>query len=292
MNWFDMPALSSLRAFAAFAETGSVTSAGDALNVSHAAISQQMRNLEAQLNAKLLDRSGRALVLTSQGQQLADALALGFGAIEGAVRDITNADADRPVHISCTPSLASAWLMPRLADFRVAHPEVDLMINPTPDVVALEPGGIDVALRYGEGNWPGLDTEPLLASSIVIVASPTLISDRTINQPSDLTAFPWLDEVGASESTKWLESYGVEPKMVKGRIQVPGNLMLDGARDGQGVIITVQHFVQSDIDAGRLRVLFRARAGVKYYILTRSGVLRAPVKTFVAWLRRQKEADL
>ena len=111
MNWLDMPALSSLRAFAAFADTGNVTSAGDALNVSHAAISQQMRNLETQMNTKLLDRSGRALVLTPQGQQLADALALGFGAIEGAVRDITNADADRPVHISCTPTLASAWLM-------------------------------------------------------------------------------------------------------------------------------------------------------------------------------------
>ena len=173
-----------------------------------------------------------------------------------------------------------------------AHPDIDLMINPTPDVVVLEPGGIDVALRYGEGNWPGVDSEPLLASSIVIVASPSLISGSTITHPSDLAKFPWLDEVGASESTKWLQSHGIEPKMVKGRIQVPGNFMLDGARDGQGVIITVQHFVQSDIDAGRLRILFRGRAGGKYYILTRPGVLRAPVKTFVAWLRRQKAADL
>ena len=196
MNWLEMPPLSSLRAFAAFAETGKVTAAGDALNVSHAAISQQMRNLESQLNAQLLDRSGRALMLTEQGQLLADALALGFGAIEGALRDITNADADRPVHISCTPTLASAWLMPRLADFRATHPDIDLMINPTLDVVALVPGGIDVALRFGEGDWPGVVSEPLLTSPIVIVAAPSLISDRTITQPSDLTAFPWLDEFG------------------------------------------------------------------------------------------------
>ncbi len=292
MNWLEMPPLSSLRAFAAFAETGKVTAAGDALNVSHAAISQQMRNLESQLNAQLLDRSGRALMLTEQGQLLADALALGFGAIEGALRDITNADADRPVHISCTPTLASAWLMPRLADFRATHPDIDLMINPTLDVVALVPGGIDVALRFGEGDWPGVVSEPLLTSPIVIVAAPSLISDRTITQPSDLTAFPWLDEFGASESTRWLRSHGIEPRMVKGRIQLPGNMMLDGARDGQGVIITVQHFVQSDIDAGRLRILFQARAGGDYHILTRPGVLRAPVKTFVAWLRRQKPTDL
>ena len=292
MNWLEMPPLSSLRAFAAFAETGKVTAAGTALNVSHAAISQQMRNLESLLNAQLLDRSGRALMLTEQGQQLADALALGFGAIEGAVRDITNADADRPVHISCTPTMASAWLMPRLADFRASHPDIDLMINPTPDVVALVPGGIDVALRFGEGGWTGVVSEPLLTSPIVIVAAPSLISDRTITQPSDLTAFPWLDEVGASESTMWLQSHGIEPRMVKSRIQLPGNMMLDGARDGQGVIITVQHFVQSDIDAGRLRILFQARAGGDYHILTRSGALRAPVKTFVAWLRRQKPTDL
>lgn len=288
MNWLEMPPLSSLRAFAAFAETGKVTAAGDALNVSHAAISQQMRNLETMLNVQLLDRSGRALMLTEQGQQLADALALGFGAIEGAVRDITNADADRPVHISCTPTLASAWLMPRLADFRAAHPDIDLMINPTPEVVALVPGGIDVALRFGGDDWPGVVSEPLLSSSIVIVAAPSLISDRMITQPSDLTAFPWLDEVGASESTRWLQSHGIEPRMVKGRIQLPGNMMLDGARNGQGVIITVQHFVQSDIDAGRLRILFQGRAGGSYYIVTRPGVLRTPVKTFVAWLRRQR----
>ena len=288
MKWLDMPPLAGLRAFSAFAESGSVVAAGGALNVSHAAISQQLRNLESHLGASLLERSGRTLTLTPQGQQLADALALGFAAIETALRDITNADADRPVHISCTPTLASAWLMPRLAGFQAAHPEVDLMLNPTHQIVTLEPGGIDVALRYGAGPWEGTQAEPLLESPMVIVAAPSLIGSRKIDHPSDLTSFPWLDEFGVSESTRWLASHGVEPGMVKGRIQLPGNLMLDGARHGQGVIVTVRHFVEDDIRNNRLQVLFQGRSGGGYHILTRPTVLRPPVKAFVAWLRRQK----
>ena len=157
MNWLQMPPLSGLRAFAAFAEAGNITAAGDSLNVSHAAISQQLRNLETHLGATLLDRSGRALALTAQGQQLADALALGFGAIESALREITQADQARPVHISSTPMLTSAWLLPRLSEFRAAHPDIDLMLNPSSKLVTLEPGGIDVALRYGAGTWAGLE---------------------------------------------------------------------------------------------------------------------------------------
>jgi LysR family glycine cleavage system transcriptional activator len=292
MDWLRLPPLSGLRAFAAFAQTGNVAAAGAALNVSHAAISQQLRQLETHLGVSLLDRSGRALVLNAQGQQLADACALGFGAIEAAVLALTHSDAGRPVHISTTPTLAAGWLMPRLAEFRAAHPDIDLMLNPTPELVKLEPGGIDVALRYGAGVWLGLDAEPLLQSSMVIVAAPSLIGDRQIAHPSDLTAFPWLDEFGVSESSRWLASQGVDPDTIKGRLHLPGNLMLDGARDGQGVIVTVRHFVQSDIDAGRLKILFEGRQGGGYHIVTRPGVQRASVKSFVGWLRRQKQDRL
>jgi LysR family glycine cleavage system transcriptional activator len=287
MNWREMPPLSGLRAFAAYAEAGNITAAGDALNVSHAAISQQLRNLETHLGATLLDRSGRALAMTAQGQQLADALALGFGAIESALRDITQADQARPVHISSTPMLTSAWLLPRLSEFRAAHPDIDLMLNPSSKLVTLEPGGIDVALRYGAGTWAGLDSVPLFDSPMVIVAAESLIAGREIKNPADLAAFPWLDEYGISESSRWLESHGISPDAIKGRIQLPGNFMLDGARDGQGVIVTVQKFVQNDLDAGRLRVLFQGRSGGGYHIVTRPGVLRPAVKTFVTWLRRQ-----
>ena len=289
MIWRDMPPLAGVRAFAAYVDTGSVTAAGEALNVSHAAISQQLRTLEAHLGVALLDRSGRALQLTPSGQQLADAVILGFGAIARGVADITGADADRPVHVSATPTFASAWLMPRLSAFREQHPDINLLLDPSPFVVQLEPGGIDVALRYGIGDWPGLISEPLLASPMVVVAAPGLIGDRSVTTPADLADAPWLEEVGLSEAKHWLEANGVTPGPARGNTQLPGNLILDAARDGQGVTVAIRAFVEKDLRAGRLLALFEERKDSGYHIVTRPGVLRPAARAFVRWLRHIRD---
>lgn len=291
MKWRDLPPLASLRAFGAFAETGTLQSAGDALGVSHAAISQQIRTLEDRLGLALVDRSGRALRLTEDGARLADALLHGFGAIADTVAALTGADAARPVHVSTTPTFAASWLMPRLSRFRALHPGIDLRIDPSPALVRLEPGGIDVALRYGDGDWPGLETEMLLQSPMVVVAAPILLEGRRIAQPSDLAALPWLEELGTTESTNWLRRKGVADGIVGSRIQVPGNLLLDGVRDGQGVTVTVRAFVARDLEAGRLLELFGENDSNGYHIVTRPGVLRRPARDFVTWLRREGRRD-
>jgi LysR family glycine cleavage system transcriptional activator len=287
----QLPPLAALRAFAAYVETDQIVAAGAKIGVTHAAISQQLRALEKHLGVALLDRSGRTLQLTGEGQVLADAVTLGFGAISRAVEDITGADAARPVQVSCTAMLASAWLMPRLGGFRQKHPDIDLMLNPSPLMVQLEPGGIDVALRFGRGDWPGLVSEPLIMSPMVVVAAPSLVKGRTIDTPADLTGLPWLEEAGVSEATRWLQRQGLDQTNQRGRVQVPGNLLLDGARDGQGVAVIVRHFVERDIEAGRLVELFEDDRRSGYHIVTREGVLRPSAKAFVSWLRRQSKAQ-
>lgn len=282
-----MPSLSALRAFSAYADRGSVVQAGVDLNVSHAAISQQLRALEAHLGVALLDRSGRSLSLTEDGRRLAQALNLGFGAISTAVQDLAKSDADRPVHVTCTSSFAASWLMPRLSGFRAAHPEINLTLDPTPDLMPLTPGGIDVALRYGKGDWPGLDAEILLESPIVIVAAPGLLQGKTRISPAELAQYPWLEELGTTESTAWLKAHGVDGPDKVTRTQLPGNLMLDGLRAGQGVVVTVRQFVENDLKSGSLVELFCEQARGGYHIVTRPGVLRPAVRDFVRWLRRQ-----
>ena len=284
-----MPPLAAMRAFAAYAEEGSVVSAGRALNVSHAAISQQLRALEQHLNVALFNRSGRTLRLTSEGDQLARALNLGFGAIGAAVDELQRSSADRPVHVSATPSFTASWLMPRLSGFSTAHPEVDLTLDPSPQLVELTHGGIDVALRFGKGPWRGLDAELLLESPLVVVAAPSLLKGARPTTPADLADYPWLEELGTTEASNWLRSRGVDKITTRGRIQVPGNLVLDGARDGQGVAVGVRHFVEADLKAGRLVELFSENDGGGYHIVTRPGVMRPAVKAFVHWLRRQKQ---
>lgn len=287
IDWPSLPPLTALRAFSALADTGATAAAGARLNVSHAAISQQVKQLETHLGVALVDRSGRHLVLTAEGQQLADALGLGFGAIARAVEALTGADADRPLQVSTTPGFAAQWLMPCLSAFREAHPQIDIMIDPTPNMVTLEPGGIDIALRYGTGHWPGLEAELLFRSPLVAVAAPKLVAGLQISCPADLVRLPWLQEYGTNESTDWLRRRGVSEARAAGLVQVPGNLLLDGLRDGQGVALTVREWVKQDIAAGRLVLLFEEEDESGYYIVSRPGVLRAPAKAFASWLKKQ-----
>ena len=291
IDWKALPPLTALRAFAALAESGSAVAAGARLNVSHAAISQQIKLLETHLGLALVDRSGRQLGLTAEGRVLSEALKLGFGAIARTVEDLTGADAARPIQVSTTPGFAAQWLMHRMLDFRQRHPDLDVMINPTPERVTLEPGGIDIAIRYGTGNWPGVEAEPLFFSHLVVVASPELVGTRRISNPEDLLDLPWVQEYGTSESTDWLQRKGLANVRVAGMTQVPGNLLLEGVRQGQGVSLTVRQWVDDDIVAGRLRLLFEEPEETGYFIVTRPGGLRPKARVFATWLKRQASAD-
>lgn len=291
MDWNVMPPMAALRAFCAFADSGNVVQAGRALNVSHAAISQQLRALEAHMGVALVDRSGRALALTQEGARLAQALQLGFGAIQGAVQELTGISAARPLHVTCTPSFAAHWLVPRLPGFQAQHPDIELVLDPSGAMVDLKPGGVEIALRYGGGQWPGLESERLLASPMVVVAAPQLLVGRRVASAGDLLDLPWLEELGTNEASRWFRSHGVEEGLRGPRVRLPGNLLMQAVRAGQGVAVSVQAFVEEDLAQGRLTALFTEAAGSGYHIATRPGVLRSQARSFISWLRRERDRD-
>lgn len=288
MDWRELPSLNSLRAFVAVADAQSMSGAGDALGVTQAAVGQQIRTLEARLGVALIERVGRSITLTDEGRRFAARLRDGFQTISGAVEALTESDATRPVQISMTPMFAVNWLMPRISDFHHKHPEIELMLNPTPELVDLRPGGVDLAIRSGAGEWPGLDAELLLETDFVVVAETALVNRLKLETPADLVRAPWLQELGTNEVSQWLSDKGVIPTERLTITSLPGFMALDGVRNGDGVAATARSFVESDVKAGRLTVLFdNARNGFGYYIVTRPGVMRPPLKTFVKWLRRQ-----
>ena len=287
MDWRSLPPLTALRAFSAFSETGTVVAAGEQLNVSHAAVSQQLRTLESFMGVSLVDRSARQMVLTVEGERLAKALRSGFQEISQCVRDLMQSDMDRAVQITTTPRFAASWLMPRLNDFQTRHPEINLMINPSPQLSNPEPGGIDVALRFGAGNWPSFDAEMLVATSMVVVAVPSLVEKCEIKDASDLLQFRWLQELGTDETHDWMQSHGVLDGQVERISQMPGNLILDGVLNGQGLTITALSLVLDYVEAGQLKVLFQDEGDTGYHIVTRREAHRPAVKTFLTWLRRQ-----
>lgn len=285
-----LPPLSQLRAFAALAETGSMSAAGTILNVSHSAISQQVRALEIHLGLSLVERHGRSVGLTMLGRQLGRVLRESFEAISVEIAQMTGADESRPLQITCTPSFAARWLMPRMSSFRQAHPEIDLMINPTATPVDPVPGGLDLAIRFGRGQWKGLEAELFLKTNFVIAASRKLIGNRHIDHPRDLLDYPWLQEIGTNEAKEWLADQGVTGARVKSMTDLPGNLLQDALRSGEGVAATARTFVEPEVEAGDIVVLFEDDGrGMGYHLVTRPGVQRPALKNFIRWLRQQVE---
>ena len=288
-SWRLLPPLAALRAFSAFVDAGSVSRAGTELNVSHAAISQQLRALETHLGLALFDRSGRELALTAEGRLLADATTAGFDGIAKVVELLTGAEAGRPLQITTTPSFAAGWLMPRLADFRAHHPEIDIAIDPSGPMRTLGPGGYDAALRFGDGAWPGLDARLLIRSGIVVVAAPSLIGETPVVDMAELARFPWMQELGTNEATAFLEARGLARRA--GLTSLPGNMMIDAARNGQGIAVTTRAIVEADIAAGRLSLLFEDDKPTGYFLVTPKGVLRPAAQAFVRWAVRQAKEN-
>jgi LysR family glycine cleavage system transcriptional activator len=290
MDWRGIPSLTSLRAFSAVSDTLNLSQAGRELNVSHAAVSQQVRALEAHLGVSLVVRRGRGVTLTPEGQELARSLETAFQGIRTAVDAVADAGSARPLQVTMTPSFAVSWLMPRISDFRLKHPDIELMLNPTADLVELAPGGVDLAIRFGSGNWKGLQSELLLPTTFVVVAATALVGDRPFTDPEQLVEYPWLQELGTNELSLWLKKQGV---IATGKLDVthlPGYMVLDGLRRGNGVTASARAFLEADIATGNLRVLFEdLRPDSGYYVVTRLGAMRPPLKAFVSWLHRHAE---
>lgn len=283
--WRSLPPLAALRAFAAFVDTGTVSRAGAELNVSHAAISQQLRALETHLGLALFDRRGRELALTAEGRLLAEATTAGFDGIAKVVEVLTGAQAGRPLQLTTTPSFAAVWLMPRLADFRAHHPEIDIAIDPSGAMRTLGPGGYDVALRFGDGDWPGLESRLLVRSRAVVVAAPSLVGKTKVTDMDELARFPWMQELGTNEASAFLQARGMTQRA--GLTSLPGNMMIDAARNGQGIAVTARAIVEADIAAGRLSLLFEDDKSTGYFLVTPKGILRPAAQTFVRWALRQ-----
>lgn len=287
IDWRDVPSLSALRAFHAYATTGSVVEAGMRLNVSHAAISQHLRTLEEELGVQLIDRAGRAGVLTTHGVHLSEALELGFGAITRTIRAMSDTESDRPLVVTTTPAFAARWLLPRLAQFRADYPGIDMVIDPTPEVRTLEPGGADIALRHGGGLWPGMLAEPVLRSALCVVGAPALVAADGKTTLEQLAGMAWFQEIGTSEATGFLSRHGLTRRGGFGMTSLPENMVLDAVRDGQGVAVVARAFVEGDIESGRLRVLFEDDDDEGYYLVVPRGPLRAVARQFRDWVRSQ-----
>lgn len=289
MNWNGIPPLASLRAFEAAGRCLNYSAAGRELNVSHAAITQQVKALENHLGFRLASRAGKGIELTPEGQFLFDHLSRGFAVIAEGLSELSTTEAERPVHVTMTPSFAANWFMPRMQLFRASHPETDLTINPTPDLIDLRNARCDVAIRFGTGDWHNVDTELLLPSNFVIVSAPDLLPDDWNGNPQDFLRLPWLEELGSDEVGHWMAEQGLVMPVSTHITSLPGYMMLTALRNGQGVAAAARILVEEDLAEGRLMILHEtSRENTSgYHLVQQSGIQRPAVKQFVRWIRRE-----
>ncbi|MEO1639562.1 MAG: LysR family transcriptional regulator [Pseudomonadota bacterium] len=286
MNWRDVSSLPALRAFEAVARQGSLSAAARELNVTHAAIAQHLRTVEDHLQTSLVTRAGKGMALTEQGAQLAAALNGGFQQIVDGVEAVNAAANDRPIALSVTPSFAENWLMPRFADFWQKHPDLNLSILPSMDLVDLRRDGIDLAIRYGMGQWAGVAATPLIAADYTVVGAPNLIAGRKIDSLADLSDLPWLFDPMRAEARKWLQESGLslDAAAVK---QVPSfGMVMSALRAGTHLSVVSSTLIEKEIANGTLVALMREQpADLGYYIVHPKGVLPEKTKTVIRWLK-------
>ncbi|NDW52093.1 LysR family transcriptional regulator [Aliiroseovarius sp. PrR006] len=288
MDWRSLPSLATLRAFEAAARHQNLSQAARELNVTHAAISQHVRKLEEELGEPLLLRQGRGMAVTDAGRLLAESLGNGFATIADGVGQIRRRGQDRAVQISVTPAFASHWLMPRIGSFWSEHPEIRISINPSADLVDLRNDGVDLAVRYGDGNWPGLDAELLTDGEFVVVSHPDLVRGRQVNSLSDLVDLPWVMEDHMMERRRIVEEEGIDLDTVKLTTMQTSDLVSSAVAAGLGVSVQPRSLIEAQIEAGTVVSLHRiAQAELGYYIVTRPGAVTPNTAIFRKWLRRK-----
>lgn len=288
IDWRTLPSLTALRAFAATADLRSFSQAARALNVTHAAVAQQVRALEDHFGKSLVQRDGRGVSLTADGEQLAQALGEGFAVLQRGVEALRAGEVDQPVRITLTAGFAAQWLMPRLRDFWEKYPDIGLSLHPDPRVVDLHRERMDLAIRYGNGDWPGVTATYLASARLVIAGAPSLIGDRDILSPQDMAGMDWILSRNWPEQDNYLRNLGIEPTTLSAT-DFPGEeLAIAAARQGLGLVVESLALIETDVTEGRLRVVHESREKLPaYFVVTLPGQQRAAARAFLKWLRSQ-----
>jgi LysR family glycine cleavage system transcriptional activator len=290
-----LPPLNALRAFEAAARHLSFNAAAEELNVTPAAISHQIKALEADLGVKLFKRLNRAVRLTDAGQACLPGLRDGFERIAEAVARARQGDSVGVLTVTSSPAVAAKWLVPRLERFRNRHPAIDLRIDASMRLVDFVREDVHVGLRYGGGNYPGLHTELLLRSEVFPVCAPTLLKGKTpLRKPEDIRHHTLIHDETMSydpsgpDWAMWLRAAGVTDIDTSHGLRFnQAALALDAAMNGRGVALARDVFAAEDLAAGKLVRPFGKAMPVDFaiYVVIPPALVTAPkVKAFRDWL--------
>jgi LysR family glycine cleavage system transcriptional activator len=285
IDWRRLPALTTLRAFEATARTRGFSAAARTLNVTPAAVAQQIRKLEADIGVSLVQRDGRGLKLTDAGQHLGRSLREAFALMSSGVEDVRRMEENRAVRVSTTHYFVNSVVLPNLSDFWSRNPTTQVSFVPDGNQSPLDFDKFDIAIRgFRKGAvWDGYETRALLETPILICAAPSLLKGGQ----ADLASLPWVAEHGFKESEMrdLVQRAGFDPKGT--RIVDPGDARyeIEAALMGYGLMLTTEIIVQKHLSDGTLlQIETPLKDSVVYQAIYRKGNIAKPVRALLDWL--------
>jgi LysR family glycine cleavage system transcriptional activator len=285
-----LPSLNGLKAFEAAARQRSFTRAAVELGVTQTAVSHQIKRLEEQLGRPLFVWRNRTLGLTETGTAYLPAVRAAFDQLREATERLRHADEKGVLTVSTLASFAVKWLVPRLGGFQAQNPEIDVRISTSLALVDFAREDVDIAIRYGRGRWPGVQSSYLVKEDCVPVCSPALADgDPPLRRPEDLKRHTLLRVTGYDDQWRmWLTAAGVsgvEPS--RGPMFDDDLAALEAAIRGLGVALIGAPIAEGDLSAGRLVTPFALALpdDAAYYVVAPAeGPERPKVKRFRDWL--------
>lgn len=282
-----MPPLNPLRAFEATARHMSMSRAAKELNVTHGAVSHQVRALESTLKVPLFDRIGGTLQLTAQGAALLPTVTRAFGSIAEAVSLLAEPSREGQLSVCCLPSLMTFWLLPRLDRFSQVHPGIRLRLVSSNDPRMVRDDDIDIWVTYGAGNWPDRIAELWYEPTLIPMASPALVNSKPLRSIDDLRAHTLLHADDGTEWNRWLDAAGV-PELACGsrHVMSDGHLAIEAAFYGHGIALGDSLTSIELLTSGRLvkpleQTILAPRS---FYLVRRKETRRSPLVTaFRTW---------
>jgi LysR family glycine cleavage system transcriptional activator len=287
----NLPPLSSLRAFEAAARLESFSRAADEISVTHGAVSHQIRSLERALGTALFLRNGRRVALTNAGRHFAERVRAALQELVEAAQFIRRSEVERAVSVSMLPSFAARWLMPRLGRFMERHPAIAVNIHTSITLVDFQRDDVDMAVRFGSGQWPDLEAQKFLDEEFFPVVNPRFNRGRLPANPAELGKFQ-LMRSSDEPWTPWFRAAGVRLKEPHSLVFTDSNLLLQAALDGRGIALARSSIAAADVRAGKLVRLFKVAVPAEgaSYLVWPKGRLSPNARLFRDWLLEERQS--
>ncbi|MBV8659378.1 MAG: LysR family transcriptional regulator [Burkholderiales bacterium] len=289
MDRLHLP-LNALRAFEASARHLNFTRAAAELCITQAAVSRHVIGLEARLGVSLFRRVPRGLALTDEGAALVPILTASFDRMASALNQFADGSYAELLTVSVVGTFAVGWLMPRLAAFHAAHPRVDLRLFTNNNRVELATEGIDFAIRFGDGNWLGVEATPIFRTPLTPMCAPNTAA--RLASPHDLVREPLLRSYRPDEWPCWFTQAGVPCPVLRGPQFDSSPALAMAAGAGLGVALLPAALFDSEVASGRLTRPFALEIDVGGYWLARAkGKDETPaMRAFRGWLMTEATA--